>query len=283
MTRRISWALVVAIAAGGIGTVAAHARAADDAAAQAGGRGQTVVPPTLPAGARAKDVGDAVSGIRKTLATMTEAAVTKRGFKDMTERLVDEDRDRIGDFAKQDFKTLDGRIDQVRKAWRDKYGEDFRVDRDVALQKLALVRGEIEDPEAFSSQWPVMPVAADARDPIVAAAKEEANADAAKSKPGRESKIAKGRDVAIAAFPPSHGLPQVNASLVHELVNWKVDVPNTVSGQRIHDCLLSHLTFLGDHADRWPTDKNDAAAMFSHHVAMAAYGLDVPASLQRGQ
>src|SRR5436190_14084915 len=278
MNRPIGWALAVAIAAGGIGALAIPTRAADDAAKQ----GQNA-PPALPPGVKAKDVGDAVAGIRRTLATMTEAALTKGSFKDMTERLVDEDRDRIGDFIKQDFSKLDGRIDQVRKAWRDKYGEDFKVDRDVSLQQVALVRGEIDDPQAFASRWPVQPVSADAREPVAAGAAEQANADAAKSKPGRESKIEKGRDVAIAAVPPSHGLPQVNVSLVHELLNWKVDVPNTISGQQIHDRLLSHLTYLGDHADQWPSDKKDAAAMFTHHVAMAVYGLDVPRSLQRGQ
>ena len=275
MKRQIACVVALVVAAGGIAMVAGRAAAADDAAKA----DQKVAAPTLPAGIKEKEIGDATSGIRKTLSTLTEAAVTKGGFDDLVERLVDEDRNRIGDFAKQKDETLDGRINQVRKAWKDKYGKEFDLDADKVLQQVVTMRGEIEDPQAVASSWPVQPAAGGA-EAVTAGAAQAADTDAAKSKPGLNSNIEKGRDVAIAAIPPSHGLPQLNVSLVNEALGWKVDVPTTVSGKQIHDKLLDHLTFLGDHPDKWPSDKDDAGAMFAHHVLMAVYGLDVPTSLK---
>src|SRR5688500_13365145 len=60
-----------------------------------------------------------VEQIRDTLASATEAALTKGGFDDMVERLVDADRNRIGStgLTDKDLEILDGRINQIRKAW----------------------------------------------------------------------------------------------------------------------------------------------------------------------
>ena len=278
MKRHIAWVVALAMASGAVAVVAERATAADDAAQ----KDQKATTPSLPGGIKAKEIGDEASAIRKPLTTLTEAAVTKGGFDDLVERLVDEDRNRIGDFAKQKDETLDGRIDQVRKAWKDKYGDDFDLDEDKTLQQVVMIRGEIEDPQAVASSWPLPPTTGGA-DAVVAGAAQAADSDAAKSKPGLNSNVEKGRDVAVAAIPPSHGLPQLNVSLVREALGWKVDVPNTVSGKQIHDKLLDHLTYLGDHADKWPGDKNEAGALFAHHVLMATYGLDVPTGLKGQQ
>src|SRR4051794_18812498 len=67
--------------------------------------------------------------IRQTLATATEACLTKGGFDDLIERFSAADRSRIGAFAEKKFDDLDGRIAQFQKDWKAKYGQDFRFSR----------------------------------------------------------------------------------------------------------------------------------------------------------
>src|SRR4051794_30667909 len=73
--------------------------------------GTIETPKSLPAGFATKDLNDQQDE-RAVLAAATNAAMTKHGFDDLIERLSTPDRKRIGDFAKQDFSELDGRIDQ---------------------------------------------------------------------------------------------------------------------------------------------------------------------------
>src|SRR5687767_3998019 len=70
----------------------------------------------LPPGARLADEIDR-DDITETLGEVTEAAMTVGGFNDLVERLVDADRNRIGDYTGRDLTTLNGRIRQLRKLW----------------------------------------------------------------------------------------------------------------------------------------------------------------------
>jgi hypothetical protein len=275
MKQRWTWALTAVVVAG---IILAGAMALTRSVSHAAERA------ALPPGVKVNQDTEDPADVRKTFETLTEAALTKGGFDDLIERLADQDRNRIGNFAEQEFRILDGRIDQIRKAWKDKYGKELKVERDKALAQVALLRGEIESPEQVGNHWPV-PVMAKGQggDAITAAAADNATDDAAKSKPDLNSNIEQGRDVAIATLPASNNLPQLNVSLIHEAQGWRVDVPNTLAGREIHDRLLDHLTYLGDNATQWPADANDAAAVFARHVVMAVYGLPVPQAQQQQQ
>ena len=72
-----------------------------------------------------------LNNIYKSLAETTEAALTKGSFDDMTERFVEADRNRIGNFKDQKFDDLDGRVEAIRKDWKAKYNADFDVDDNV--------------------------------------------------------------------------------------------------------------------------------------------------------
>src|SRR5687768_7727288 len=71
----------------------------------------------------------------KTLDNITEAAFTKRGFDDVVQRLVDQDRNRIGKdgFAEKKFDDLGAKVEALRTAWKDKYQDDFEVDGEQAF------------------------------------------------------------------------------------------------------------------------------------------------------
>jgi hypothetical protein len=54
-------------------------------------------------------------------------------------------------------------------------------------------------------------------------------------------------------------------------------VPNNLTGEQLKNNFARHLAHIKDSADRWPADKNDAAAMIAHHALMAAYNVELPA------
>lgn len=292
MMRNTSITLVTALAVGGWAFSPTFA-ADDDTAANAPAvqdennesSATAPQPPAFPAGVEADDdPSEERQTLFDTLGDATEAALTKDGFDDFVERLVDQDRNRIGEdgFAERKFHDLNARADAIRQAWKNRFGDDeFDADEEQAFGKLAVIVGKIDDAKALASAWPVPPVTdasgAAPGEPVPAAAKETAgNQD-----PDLDSNLEKGRGVAIATIPASHGLPALNVSFIHELPGWRVDVPNTLSGQQLHDSLLKHLTHVADAQADWPADKNEAALLIAHHVFLGAYGVDVAPAGER--
>jgi hypothetical protein len=248
----------------------------------------------LPAGIQ-KSSKDDSEDIRDMLASVTEAAVTNGGFDDLVERFVDADRNRLNTFANQDkekFATLNGRIEQLRKDWKEKYNQDFDLKEDVVFgnqfQNFQIVQGEIANP-ALLSNWPVPQksgISADvkvgdtsARVTIDTPARPDPAKPEAPGDRAGDRNLDKGRNIAILHFPASHGMQELTVSLIHELPdNWKIDVPDSVSGQQLHDQLLAHFTKFGENKANWPADVNEAYRMAAHHVLAAVYNISVPAA-----
>jgi hypothetical protein len=252
----------------------------------------------------AVQAADDAEDIRDLLASATEAALTKDGFDDVVERLVDADRNRLGKAMpkEEQLRTLNGRVDHIRKAWRDKYGEDFDINNEEAVftrQFVGIAQGEIQDPQVVSRNWPVRPTQqraqglaadrpVDAADPAAAdPARPDDAAQPAGARRGRDGApedgaaqqriLEKGRDVGLVRLADSHGLPGLTVSLIQENPDmWRIDMPDSLNAQRLHDNLLKHLTQVGEHSAHWPADKNEAFRQVSHHVLMAL--LDVDAS-----
>lgn len=148
----------------GVGEQSPQAREQPQQAGDTGAPAARPVPaPEIPQGVKAKEADDA-EGIRRVLATSAQAAFTKGGFDDLVERLVDADRNRIGQNMPEGdrLETLNGRVAQIQKAWRDKYGEDFDMNEDnvFAPQFIGIAQGEVQDPTALARGWPVNPTGA---------------------------------------------------------------------------------------------------------------------------
>jgi hypothetical protein len=227
---------------------------------------------SLPAGVQPKkDAGkEDHDGILKPIATATEAALTKDGFDDVIERLVDQDRNRLGKegAGKQKYDDLNMKAQALRDAFKAKYGRDFDVSKKDALTHVATICGDIQDPQQVASAWPVQAVVPAPGEAVQAAAQQPGTpAD-------KDSNIEKGRDVAIATIPASHGLPAVHVSLMQEAGGWKIDLPNNVTGQQLHDNLLKHLTMINDMQAQWPASPEAAELAFTHHIMMGLYGVD---------
>jgi len=213
----------------------------------------------LPNGITARELNDQ-QDVRAVLAAATNAAVTNGGFDDLIERLSTKDRERIGDFAEQEFAEIDGRVDQIRKNWEQKYGSSFNLDNARLFEGFVQVtEGEVSDASTARQHWPVH--ARPAREDTRAASSNEY--------------IENGRNVAIVQVPASHDLPAITISMIHEPVDdWRIDLPDSITGQMIHDNVKSALTTLGDNVASWPADVNEAYRAVGHRLLMAV--CDVP-------
>jgi len=234
----------------------------------------------LPAGITAKpDVVDN-DDVYDTFEDLTKAS-TKRGkFADAVERLVDQDRNRIGKDMPKDFAALDAQIARISSAWTQKFNDSEINVSDEDFRIVPVVRGEVADPKQVASNWPLPAVTSGAADgdAVQAAASESKTTN---DNPDLNSNIEKGRNVAVATIPASHGLPALNVSLIREAKAYRIDAPNTLTGQRLNDNLVKHLTQVADNAAQWPADRREAARMLSHHVLMAVYDVDASAATQR--
>ena len=196
-------------------------------------------------------------GIRDVLAQVTEAALTKGGLDDIAERFVDADRNRLGQGGGLDNAAdLDARIDQFRKDWQAKYNQEFDIkDEEAAFpeQSFAIAQGEIGKNAATGTTGADRP--------------DSAAADANTNDPGR--------NIATVQVAAGQGGAALTVPMVHEAPDrWKVNVPDTLTADKLKQNLLAHLNAAGNPA-QWPADVNQAYAQVSRHVLMAV--LDKPA------
>jgi len=296
MPAKLNWLLSASLAFGGLAfIVPATVQAADEAnpAAPTAGQTQNVgdqkagtiserttggAPLALPAGAKQSDKPANAAKLSKPIAGVANQALDKNGLSDVVGYFVDQDRDRIRDEIKKlDATQLNGRIDQINKAWQDKYGKKFDADAKDFTANQA-VEGEIEDANTFVQNWPV-PVVSGLSDTSAAANAAGSNAQQASNKTVDEDtrkngNIEKGRNVAIVRLPAENGIPAMDVSEISELLGWKIDVPNNRTAQQIHDDMLKHLTMFGDDTSKWPADELQAKRIFARHVLEAIYGID---------
>jgi len=280
MTHRITLAIAAALAVGSVSPSWAKDRPQPDA--------EKIKEPNqaaaLPAGITSQPYQVDNDDVYDTFEDLTKAAVKRGTFPDAVERLVDQDRNRIGKDMPKEFGALEAQIARVSAAWTQKYNDSEVNVSDEDFRTVPVVRGEVQDPKQVASNWPLPAVTASAGgaegDAVQAAASEEKTTN---DKPDLDSNIEKGRNVAIATIPASHGLPALNVSLIREAKAYRIDAPNTLTGQRLNDNLVKHLTHVADNAAQWPTDRREAARMLTHHVLMAVYDVDVPAGQQKQQ
>ncbi len=303
MSRKLNWALSAALACGSTGLIIqSTVRAADDEKAtsatprndqtvgdKSGERGTGAIAErttgaaalALPAGAtQSKEMANAAK-LSGPIVGVTNQSLDKNGLDDMVGYFVDQDRDRLKDIDKLDANELNGRIDGIAKAWKDKYGAKFDADeRDFTANQA--VEGEIQDPAQFVQAWPVAVVMIGSGDPATAsgnaapgtaeqAANKQLDRDTQKN-----GNIEKGRNVAIVRLPAEGGLPAMDVSLIREAGGWKIDVPNTRTSQQIHDDVQKHLTMVGEMSAQWPADQTQARRTVARHVLMAIYGVEMP-------
>jgi hypothetical protein len=285
MNRITLLTLAAALAAGGSTLDSNRALGAPDAAP---GQGDSVgkaegqaIPTHLPAGFKLKEKRDDPILIRNAVESITDAAV-KGDYKDVVERLVDQDRNRLGKFDAGKLTDLRDAQKRLRDAWKQKFNKDFDfdLDRDRLFAKAFVIQGEVEDPAVAARNWP-LPAAGEqlasgrAEKPGKDEGARQAGARSGADGAGGDqldSNIEKGRDVAVVAFPAAHGLPNLRVSLIQELGGYRVDVPNSVGGEQLYKDLAEHVRQAADSASQWPADAKEAQVAIAHHVLAGVYG-----------
>jgi len=275
MKRQIVLSMAAMLTAGGLVWTGSTLFGADDPA-----RAPAVQPANeagkfleMPAGIQVTDLKDE-NAIKKELATVVSDAVDHNHFDNLIGDLVKQDKDRMADAKKMDTTKLNEVIGEIRRNWKTKYGEDFDISRgdakNVFNDQFAIMEGEVTDPNLAMNNWPVPTT------PEVGAKPAAEQGHVADTSPN-DAKLDKGRNVALVRIPDMMGIPALKVSLIHEhVVGWKVDVPNNISGQQLHDNLLKHLSYVNDHKDKWPSDVNEAYRDVAHHVFMALYDVNMP-------
>jgi len=222
----------------------------------------------LPDGFTEKDE-DAANGVKSTLVGLTERAVTKDSydsfFSGFLSELAQRDKDRARQFTGVDQKHLDDLIGQIQTEWRGKYGQDFNIsDQNLIFDdSFPIAQGEVADTNAAASNWPLQSVASQAA----------ANADQDQVQ-SNTKELTTGRAVAVIRFPAGDGIPDMNVSMIHQLLTgWYVDVPVNRTGEQIYNDLTSHLAYIAQHQDQWPSDVNSGYHMVARHVVAALYGV----------
>jgi len=199
---------------------------ADNTANTANSTGDTVRNKVDQAGAgtpTAENPAPDAKGIRKALAKVDAEALDKNN----------------GD-------KLDGRIEQINQAWKQKYGHEFKLKKpnDVLGDEFATIQQGVVGKDADLTSM----VEQDASD----------------------SKIEDGRSIAIVTVKADHGLSELKVPLIHELPDsWRINVPGDLDAAKLRQNLTDHLTALGDHVADWPADEAAADRIVTHHVLMA--------------
>jgi hypothetical protein len=87
------------------------------------------------------------------------------------------------------------------------------------------------------------------------------------SKTGESSDVT----MAKAEIPASHGLPALTIPLVKDAMAWRIDVPDSLTGQDLKNQVLTHLTQVDEQRDKWPADQLEAKRLVVHHIYMALF------------
>jgi hypothetical protein len=81
-----------------------------------------------------------------------------------------------------------------------------------------------------------------------------------------------GFNVGTISIADSHGMPAVTLNLESTGTAWKLDIPDTMTGEQLKMSLIKHLDMLSADKASWPADLNEAYRAFAHHVLAALAG-----------
>jgi len=290
MRKQLSWFLTGSLLVGGLGYTMADDKVVEKTTERTVS-GSELKPLALPQGAAAKELKEQ-GDVRNAFKAITEVAWSNDAFDNLVNRLVDADRDRINKFkdTKPDLKPLRDRVANFSSQFQQKYGKGVKLDEKFVFGDkgwVAIQQGEVADAAAIIGHWPVSPTAAtlsqtaSGKTPAAAPADTaQQSRDAGKAQ-GGATNLEKGRGIAVARYPASHGMPALDLSLIHENPDkWVFDIPDNIDGKKLFENVVHQLDSMGD-PKTWPENPNDAYRMVAHHILMAMYDVNAqPAAKQ---
>jgi hypothetical protein len=214
--------------------------------------------------------------IHDVLAQVAEAAFTKDGVKDVVERFSKADRDRL-DANKDAYKndeTLNGRIAELQKDWKDKYNQSFDIkdeDKVLGQQFASIDEAQAGDAARTASGTVTDSTVAPNPAPVDEQAKKDANAAAGAAAGASGEAAAKNRDAAVVRIPASHGMAALDVPLVHETMGWRIDIPDSVDGAKLKANIQTALTDIGNMKAQWAADPDNAYRAATHRVLLGIF------------
>ncbi len=263
-----------------------------------------------------------LKGARKTLATLTEAALSDNAVQNVGERLSAADRERVlGENV--DHAGLKQTVETLRNDWKAKYGSDFtianandtlnytpanakernRVNRtagadnrsparidaapagdqttrgpgDVMSDMVSAVKpdatGDVGKPQGVPTQTAADPQARPSDSPRIIAADANNNTDNAQPAAGtvapNENADSDKPSTIYYTIPAGEGANIDTLKLVNESGDWKVDIADSIDGNKLANNLDKHLKMVVNMKAEWPDDVNEAQRAVAHHVAAA--------------
>lgn len=205
-------------------------------------------------------------GIRDVLAQVAEASLTEGGFDDLVERFVDADRNRIGVAMPNEgqLEGLNTLAKQIGDAWKTKYNGEFDIENEeLVFGSLRIQQGEIGDQARLAGERTGVTGQTGVDNPL--------NTNDPQS-PADRNLNDPGRNIASVTIPASHGLSEIHVPMIHEMPdNWRIDVPDTLTADRLRTNLENHLRQVHQMQAQWPTNKDQAAMAVTHHVLLAIF------------
>ena len=231
------------------------------------------------AGARGTAAAPDAEGIRDVLGQVAEASLTKGGLDDLAERLVDQDRNRLGQGLQGDYPELDTFVEQFRNDWKAKYNSDFDISNEARAfpaTTFQITQGELGRNAAGSELNVDVDRNAAGGQTATVDVDRKSGVDSPDSGAADANRNDPGRNIASVRIAASHGMPALTVPMIHEAPDvWRIDVPNTLTADKLRSNVLSHLRAAHQNKDQWPADVNQAQALVAHHVLMAL--MDQPA------
>ncbi len=220
----------------------------------------TAAPPSAQLAADAQSTAHQVAaempsevGIRKVVGRLTEDALQTNDMSKLAALFAQPGQGRImkSDTYSQGYGAkLDAQIDDIAKAWNEKYGQEFAVS-DAA--------------ETFTSSFLTITEGAPAADSELA----DKVLKAAGANSSEMDSLSRDQAIALAQIRANNGLPAAEVPFVYEGSHWRIYAPQTLTATRLRANLLREFTALNNHFATLPANETDACRRVSHRVLLA--------------
>jgi hypothetical protein len=268
--RHILTAAILAI--GGIGLIVLPASAQDQAnqpaqsssgsAAQSAGaqqgqaaqQGQSAAAGAQTASDRSGQASSAAisqSDAQKVLSQSSQAIISRDGVKGLSQQLSQRDQQRLGDLSK-DSQQLSQSLDQLRQAYKDKYGKDLDLSSNAD--------------QVFTMAVFTIPADVSGQAQPAAARQTPGASDQAASATGDQAAAPKSSFIVV---PASAGQTEARVALVNEDGQWKIDVPDSMDAKQLDDKLNTQIQQTVASKDQWPADATQGQQAIARAIIIA--------------
>lgn len=200
--------------------------------------------------------------IDKVFRNLTNDAVTSGDMSKLVSLFDQHARQRISQsstYSQGYGAQADAQIKQLNSVWKQKYGQDF----------------DVKSHDTFGAAFATIQEATPGHD-----AKLDAQVNKA-AQMNASTMTFKGDDaIALAKVAGGNGYSSLAVPLVCQKGDWKIEVPNTLTAERLRQNLTQALSDINQHSAQLPKNETDAYRQVAHHVLAAVMDNSMPPHAQ---